>query len=538
MIEPIIKNIEINNHKLIKQVGFANIVSGIEIPILLDKNVNSFDLKITFTCDIKKIRLANYTWRIPKQNIIIPEYSNKIIQLENGLYFQPETAIGIWEINKAVPNTLLWRFNPIGANKITSYKCEEDFKHYENVKSVFGPDLKLKLLFSKNGALEISRSKIPFSSIMCFTDHCDFDTPELLVKQRIFFNKNNIRTTKGFFLNHFSKRNDNASWKHDQSELSNWVADGHELCYHSLSQSLKSDEESFQDFKNFTPPIPASTWIDHGYQPYNLSLLSKSKINENDYATILKSKKINILWNYVDSGTATSGVINQLNPNDFTLKSFWKGIRNKSLKQKISLFIKNAIVHYYADENLIRNYTQLASGFKKIIKTKAPKDLYKFIKASSKVIVPLAKIIFGWKKIKNTVYPNAKYSPVFFEHTIGQEQFIIFQTLELLDFKNALDKPSIDKFIAENGLFIGHTYFAVPMKYHDGKIFDNQETINPIVESNFCYIAQKIENNQIWNPTLVELVAAWKDFTSTKIGVVNQEFVIIQNNNLPFRKIT
>ena len=108
--------------------------------------------------------------------------------------------------------------------------------------------------------------------------------------------------TKGFFLHHYSKRADNASYENDQAELQLWLSDGHELAYHSLSQSLKKEEEAFADFYQFTPPFDqCPTWIDHGYQPYNFSLYQNKGLNESTYAAALHGPKYNrgfekILW--------------------------------------------------------------------------------------------------------------------------------------------------------------------------------------------------------------------------------------------------
>ena len=100
-----------------------------------------------------------------------------------------------------------------------------------------------------------------------------------------------ISITKGFFLNHFSKRSDNASWQNESDEFKKWVADGHELAYHSLSQSIKSKEESVTDFVNFKSVANTVTWIDHGYQPYNFSLIENTKIvSQNTYFEKLNSE--------------------------------------------------------------------------------------------------------------------------------------------------------------------------------------------------------------------------------------------------------
>lgn len=538
MINNFIENISLIVNNVEKNIAFQHNNYEVLLSSFLENNELSFDIKIEFATAIKQVRLPSYSWGSINNETIIPEYSNKILQLENGLYIQSETPIGIWQLSKNEPKILYWRFNPKGAYQIVKYNGEHNYKQTEDATVEFLKGFPLKLFCSLEGAIEISRSKIPFSSIMCFTDHCDFDTLELLEKQRVFFKEKNIKTTKGFFLNHFSKREDNASWENDSEELNKWVKDGHELCYHSLSQSVKSLDESFNDFKSFVPPITIPTWIDHGYQPYNLSLFEKEGLSEIDYSKVLENKNIEILWNYIDSGTSTKSVINQLNTNDFTLNSFYKGIKNKSFKTRVSLLIKNCIVHFYNDEKLIRNYTQLATSFKKVAKTKSVKDFVQFIKMSFNVVYPLVKILLFWNSYKNRVYPLAKYCPVFFEHTIGEKKFVVFQTLEMVDFVNSLNKISVDKLIKESGLFIGHTYFSVPMDYHEGRLFTDEKNINEKVNQNFTYISEKIKENKIWNPTLLELVEHWKKFQNTKLELdPNNKIALASIDDLPYRFI-
>lgn len=516
---------------------FSSQNNRIAINSLPSSENNSFTIEIEFSSKIKQIRMPDYSWSSFKESII-PQFCNQIIQLENGIYLQSETPIGIWEFKKNKPNFLYWKINPLGAFQLTNYQGEDSQKFTEDAKCVLETNQSLALLFSSNGAIEVSRSAYPFSSILCFTDHCDFDTVKLLQKQRLFFKEKGIKTTKGIFLNHFSKREDNACWQNDSEELTKWLDDEHELCYHSLSQSLKSKQESITDFFNFTPPTKMPVWIDHGYQYYNVSLYKKEGISEVDYAKNLNGKKIKIIWNYIDSGTTTSGVINQLNPKHFNLKSFYHGIKNKPLKIKIALLIKNSIVHFYANEELIKNYTFLASNFKKASQSKSIKDIFNFVKMSFKVIMPLFKIALFWSKYKDKTYPLAKYSPTFFEHIIANEKFIVFQTVELVDFISTFNKSSIDILIKENGLCIAHTYFAVPMAYHDGKIFLKNEEINPLVDKNFDYIRQKINEKRIWNPTLSQLADYWIRFQNMKLRInSNNDIVMDENAKLHYRKI-
>ncbi|HEY0091327.1 MAG TPA: hypothetical protein VGB43_02480, partial [Flavobacterium sp.] len=247
-----------------------------EIP--QDLAENSFDIEIAFDQPIKDFRIHDYTWS-PLDDLIAAEFCPKIIRLGNGQFVLPNKNIGIWEIQKNNPFVLLWRFNPKDSAPLTVYSGDENQKVIVNAERKFELE-NLGLLFTKE-AIEFSRSPIPFSAVACFTDHCDYDTPDSLRLQRNFFASNSIKVTKGFFLNHYSKRKDNASFKNDSREIENWKLDNHELAYHSLSQSIKNHRESLEDFKNFLPPFAdIATWIDHGYQPYNLSLFKKNKISE------------------------------------------------------------------------------------------------------------------------------------------------------------------------------------------------------------------------------------------------------------------
>jgi hypothetical protein len=510
---------------------------GIDCSTILVKSIPAFDIEIVFSVPIVAFRNHDYSWVDIKADNISNSFSPKIIKLANGFYVQANINHGIWEVRKTNPAVLLWRFNPEYSNPLAKYSEDNNQKKVVSATTVF-ENLAPSLLFSKSGAIELSRSKIPFVATACFTDHCDFDTLENLMKQRIFFKNKNTKVTKGFFLNHFSKRTDNASWENDREELQKWIEDGHELCYHSLSQSIKNDAESNNDFFSFSPPIPITTWIDHGYQPYNLSMYHKEGIADASFSENLASKKISVLWNYIDSGTVTSGVLNQLNTADFTLKSFYNGIKKLSFKKRISLFIKNSIFHFYANEKLIKNYSQLAGSYKKVIQSKSLKSVFSFVSSFFDLALPLFQLVVFWNSNKNKVYPLAKYQAFFFEHTIGAHKFIIFQTIEFLDFINGLDQQSVDKLMEEKGMFIAHTYFSVPMAYHEGKIFTKSGEVHPAVDANFSYLGQNIEKNKIWNPTLNELAAFWIEYNKVELALDENGVICTKNTTeVPYRII-
>ena len=137
------------------------------------------------------------------------------------------------------------------------------------------------------------------------------------------------------------------------------------------------------------------------------------------------------------------------------------------------------------------------------------------------------------------MYPLAKYQNLFFEHTIGANKFVIFQTVELLDFINSLNQKSIDKLLDEKGMFVAHTYFSVPMEYHNGRIFTKSGEIHPKVDANFDYLGQNIKENKIWNPTLKELVSFWKEFNTVELTLDENGAICTKNKTeVPHRIIT
>ena len=72
------------------------------------------------------------------------------------------------------------------------------------------------------------------------------------------------------------------------------------------------------------------------------------------YAMYIKSKSISNMLNYIDSGTAAKGVINQINPSQFTLNSYYKGIKHLGVKTRLRLLIKCIIFHNSNNDKALR----------------------------------------------------------------------------------------------------------------------------------------------------------------------------------------
>ncbi|TXD81686.1 hypothetical protein ESY86_16815 [Subsaximicrobium wynnwilliamsii] len=500
-----ITSVSTHSSKLQKDIPF-NKIHDFKYEIYSgDFEQQSFSLEITFSQKIKRFRDHDCKWKTVESRGIATELSPKILQMANGQIIQANHKCGIWEVSPKFPNSLFWHFNAKLAQPIVNYTGPENSKLVTSAASDLHLDVPLALLLSPDAGIELSRSKFPFTAIACFTDHCDFDTLENLKIQRQFFKTHQIKITKGFFLNQFSTRADNASWELHKEELEKWVLDGHELAYHSLSQSIKTDLESLSDFFKFKAPLNAiKVWIDHGYQPYNFSLYKKMGLEEYDFSNQLSSQHIKTLWNYIDTGTSAKGVINQLNPNHFTLKSFWDGVEGLGLKKSISLMVKNMFFHYFNDDKKIQSYKLLAVDVKAFFINKKLSALGSLMKHAFNILPAFTSVLLFWNSKKTNTYPLAIYTPLLFNHDISGHTFKVFQTLEMVDFKASLCKANIDLLCEEKGVFIAHTYFSVPLSYHHGRLLKDQNTIDKYVNANFVYLSKKIAERSIWNPTLSE----------------------------------
>ena len=458
-----------------------------------NSTINELKIIITFSNKIVSWRTQNYNWA-KNMNIshISNDHSPKILVLSNKTHVLSSKNIGAWEYNPKNKNELIW--------VLKSPLLTPVFKYQDNRKrnfiNKFNPeDYKLKLLFSKKNVPEFSRSKLPFTPIICFTDHCDFDTNENLKKQISFFNKNNITVTKGFFTNHFSKRKDNSSFENDSELLSQFLNSKNELAYHSITQSIRDKVSSINEYKKFIPPSKKiTTWIDHGYQPYNFTTKHNSGLTDKDWSNIIHSKGIKNLWNYLDTGTSNNSIINQLNPSQFTV--------NSALKTGDFKFLIRTLMFFNGDEKILFNYRKIATFTKNII---YKKQLKYFLNLVPVILSSLLFLIKSYVLHRNKPFKYSKYTPFIFKHQIGQYQFNIFQTLEVTNFETTFSQKNIELLCKDKGAIIAHCYFSSPYSYQKGKLF-KKDKISDLNIVNFKNLKNLILSKQIWNPTLNELI--------------------------------
>ena len=152
-----------------------------------------------FTTPITHFRNHDYTWIKLEMGHIANSYAPKVLKLDNSQIVQANQYSGIWEVDGSNPKILHWCFNIEKSTPLAQFNLNNN-KSISYAYCLAELPSPLGLLFPKHSGIELSRSKIAFSAVACFTDHCDFDTHENLRKQRKFFKKFKIKITKGFFF--------------------------------------------------------------------------------------------------------------------------------------------------------------------------------------------------------------------------------------------------------------------------------------------------------------------------------------------------
>lgn len=522
-----IKSISIEANGTIQYLELpAELPQKIEFPAAM--HTGTTIVKIEFSGQFSTVRNHDYRWIPAESGHVSPFLAPKILRMKTGEIIQASMAAGVWELKSK--SALHWIFNHPDAAPLTVYTGHTHEREISAARTAM--QRVPALLIAKNG-VEFSRSPHDFKAVACFTDHCDFDTAESLAIQRKLFKDAGIRVTKGFFLNHFSKRADNASWERDSAELSQWRSDGHELAYHALSQSIP-ESGAITTFRNFEPPMPdIPTYIDHGYLPYNFSLFRQNQITESTYAALLEEKNIAILWNYIDSGTTGHGVLNQMNRHQFSLKSFASATASFALKKKVSLLIRAIVFHHLGNRRIISAYKNVAGNVKR---GGWGTHFFKAVFEGFVLLKAFMRVLFRWKSESRKSFRLARFSPIVFRHILGDKNFTIFQTVEMTDFKASLSRENLDNLCAESGLFIAHTYFSVPFDYHHGRLIRNGKP-DAEVEANFKYLGSRVAEGKVWNPTLSELVSYLKGFEQAELDVENGEILIKNSGGLHYRII-
>lgn len=506
-------------------VKHSKVNCAVSIRPIKETLVEDLQLRVVFNQPIRAWRNHDYKWVDTSKARIANDYAPKILVLDDGTHIISSKNIGLWEFNPNRNNEIIWILKHPDLTPTFQYR-----KHNTRVFNTQFKlnDYDLNFLITKSAVPEFSRSKIPFSAIICFTDHCDLDTEENLKTQLHFFNKHGVTITKSFFLNNYSKRDNNSSYQENKELINLFQKSNHEIAYHSLSQSVKETTTSFLDFKEFKPIPNVYTWIDHGFQPYNFTFYTENGMDTKTWSDNIASKHIENLWSYVDSGTAGKGIINQLNPSHFTAKKILQ--HHFFLSPRLFKRLFRTLLFYSDNDNLVSEYRAFTNLVKKLIYKKRFSLFFPALKKGFKLGYHVLKIL-GSRDARNSPFKYAKYAPLIFEQHINDHSFFVFQTVEVTDFESTFSKSNLDLLCKERGVIICHNYFSSNIKYQKGKLFDNNEDVTKLNDQNFSNLGSLIKNKVIWNPTINDLINQYRkcidieyyiDANTNNIKVKNQ----------------
>lgn len=429
-------------------------------------------------------RTFKYTWESTKELQISGPISPKILKFEDGSYLMANRYIGTWVYDPKKPLELEWIIAGGDVQPFFKYD-DKNGREWLEVGAEFKEDIQLSIFETKE-PFEVSFSKIPFKAVVIFTDHCDFDSDILLKRQREFFKEMNLKVTKGFFLKKHSHKGDwNSAYEGNEKEFQKWDEDGHELCYHSLSQSKLPSQGNDELIDTFQSPIikKVLTWIDHGYQSYNISK-SIDRKNRTERLKHLKGKGILNFWNYYDVGEVVDN-LNQLDYHQLTTGRIFKAFIKIKDKLRILYF-------YNSDEEQVIFYRNLA-GYVKV------KDWWGIIKSIVKFVFGLMKLMKPLNKQKQIMRAQSVFNAEI-------PKLISFQTIVVKDWVQAFAQP-YKRLIDESGLAIIHSYFSFLGEHHGNTLFQNEAgKISNNVGTSFRHLGEDIKKGEIWNPTLKEFV--------------------------------
>jgi len=300
-----------------------------------------------------------------------------------------------------------------------------------------------------------------------------------------------------------------------------------------LTQSIRGSSEAEQEFVNFKPPIfGIKTWIDHGFQPYNFTLLQRSNQKIDDWILKQNERSISCFWTYNDCGSGGNGIINQLNPNHFTPSKLLKSLKNKNFAIKVSTFIRSYLFYFSKNKKAINKYKSLAGLVKEILYKKKTSKILLLISDGGYLFFYFIKIFFAWCGMKVRPSECAIYSPILFSNSNFKGDSLFFQTIEINNFVETFSEKNLEIFINESGICIAHTYFSVLLEYHKGKLFQNIEgDFNIKALSVFMHLSNKVKENQIWNPTLADYINYYKKYKKIELNINSEGKILFSHYN-------
>ena len=317
-------------------------------------------------------------------------------------------------------------------------------------------------------------------SVICLTDHPDFDSVEKVRQLSELFSENNLRITKGVFPSSDPEPGrtepgiDVPEYKHYIDLL---YEGGSEIAYHGLSQrrdapSLSECLRRIDLMEEYSP----KTWIDHGTGDY---LFSRSAVLKDGPSLVEMLSKVGIenYWSYTD---------------------VWENpARHLHLWTKKNLFVAfNNMLYFLWDKKCVRVPQLLYYG------SSVPKNLLGQYHVRPIMNTPWR--IRAWKSVAAQAR-GLRYlqeNPMVLYNMDGQCSFMsnqriwVFDTILLNHLAFQLKPENIDSLCKQNGLLLAHCYFGhQKRKYGTMNCFIN-DGANPALIPDFVRNVKDISERQ------------------------------------------
>jgi hypothetical protein len=222
----------------------------------------------------------------------------------------------------------------------------------------------------------------------------------------------------------------------------------------------------------------------------------------------MRNRGIAYVWTYLDTGTSGKYTLNQISHEEFTLANKLKELEKAGLKEKIMSFSRYLFLFHSSER-----YAVAYRRFSGVIRKKSIGMFFRHLYSIVLVLIRYLNVRLFWDRIKDKPSETAKFTPLFFNLPEGKG-VKGFQTLEVTDFRETFSDDNLKRFVSEAGVCIAHTYFAVLLPHHKGRVFvDASGALNDGTEEAFENLGALIESKKIWNPTLKELGEYFELFT-------------------------
>lgn len=341
-------------------------------------------------------------------------------------------------------------------------------------------------------------------SVICLTEHPDFDTVPKLHLLAKLFSENNIRITKSVFPKsdpYLGKMEPGLDVPDYKNSIDMLFANGSEIAYHGLSPRTNPPpySECLRRIE-FMGMYSPKTWIDHGCGSY---LFSKSAMFKEGTSLIetLNSVGIKNYWSYADVWENPARHLDvwthrSLSTAFSDFYSFLKAQKNGKFSLK---------VYYFS--SLIKNFL-FSNDVSSIINKPWKMNSWKYVFKNSRRL------------------RHYHENPMVLYDLSGQSCFLssqniwVFDTILLNHLAAQLRPSNIDLLCQQNGLLLAHCYFGHQNRHGVINCFANGSSnlsLVPEFIDNVQYISEKQHRGELVTLPFNTFRTVLADFTKTSL---------------------